>query len=64
VNELAGAALQAYEDGQAALAQGDWVAYGEAQQRLEDALRGLGEIVASPVATPVAKPAATPVPET
>jgi uncharacterized membrane protein (UPF0182 family) len=64
VNELAGAALQAYEDGQAALAQGDWVAYGEAQQRLEDALRGLEEIVASPVATPVAKPAATPVPET
>ncbi|GAA1170862.1 UPF0182 family protein [Ornithinimicrobium humiphilum] len=30
---------QAYEDGQAALEEGDWQAYGEAQERLQEAIR-------------------------
>jgi uncharacterized membrane protein (UPF0182 family) len=34
-------ALTAYEDGQAALQQGDWQRYGQAQQRLETLLRQL-----------------------
>src|SRR5690606_40152484 len=34
---------QAYEDGQAALREGDWEAYAEAQERLEAAIQGAGE---------------------
>jgi uncharacterized membrane protein (UPF0182 family) len=36
------AALKAYESGQAALQQGDWEAYGQAQERLGEILRELG----------------------
>jgi uncharacterized membrane protein (UPF0182 family) len=38
---LVGQAWEAWSRGQDALRRGDWTAYGEAQRRLEDALRGL-----------------------
>ncbi|GAA3442061.1 UPF0182 protein [Planomonospora venezuelensis] len=52
-------AQKAYDDAQAALAKDppDWVAYGEAQKKLADALKKL-----EGVAVPSASPAATPAP--
>ncbi|HEY7139203.1 MAG TPA: UPF0182 family protein [Methylomirabilota bacterium] len=41
VTSLVGRAWEAWSRGQDALRRGDWGAYGEAQQRLEEALRGL-----------------------
>ena len=41
------AAQSAYDDGQAALARGDWTAYGEAQDRLEAALAAIAEAEAA-----------------
>ncbi|MBG0833377.1 UPF0182 family protein [Planomonospora sp. ID67723] len=51
-------AQEAYNGAQAALAKNppDWVAYGEAQKKLADALKKL-EGVAAPVASPTATPA-------
>jgi uncharacterized membrane protein (UPF0182 family) len=40
---LVGQAWDAWGRGQDALRRGDWSAYGEAQRRLEQALRGLRE---------------------
>jgi uncharacterized protein len=48
--ELVQAAIQAYEQGQQALQNGDWAAYGQFQQRLEQALRQLNS--APPTTTP------------
>ncbi len=42
--ELIEAAQQAYDDAEAAQREGDWAAYGEALQRLEEALNQLAEI--------------------
>ncbi|HEU4541932.1 MAG TPA: UPF0182 family protein [Jiangellaceae bacterium] len=42
--ELIDAAQQAFDEAQAAQRAGDWAAYGEALQRLEDALNRLAEI--------------------
>jgi uncharacterized membrane protein (UPF0182 family) len=41
VGPLVGQAWEAWSRAQEALRRGDWAAYGEAQQRLEEALRGL-----------------------
>lgn len=38
-------ALEVFERGQEALAEGDWAGYGQAQSELEAILRGLGEVV-------------------
>jgi uncharacterized membrane protein (UPF0182 family) len=47
----------AYRRGQAALAEGDWAAYGEAQAELRQALDDLNRLAgAEPAATPVATP--------
>jgi uncharacterized membrane protein (UPF0182 family) len=40
---LVGQAWDAWSRGQDALRRGDWSAYGDAQRRLEEALRGLRE---------------------
>lgn len=56
-SSLAAQAQQAFEDGQTALQNGDWTAYGEAQARLESLLQ---QIVGGSTATP--PPSATPVP--
>jgi uncharacterized membrane protein (UPF0182 family) len=53
--DLAAQAQQAFDDGQTALQNGDWTAYGEAQSRLESLLQ---QIVSGASATP---PSATPV---
>ena len=37
-------AQDAYEEGQTALQNGDWAAYGEAQARLEEALNELEQL--------------------
>ncbi|MFE9536083.1 UPF0182 family protein [Streptomyces sp. NPDC006691] len=39
VNQAISDAQKAYDDGQAALAKGDWKAYGDAQKALQDALK-------------------------
>jgi uncharacterized membrane protein (UPF0182 family) len=41
ITNLVQAALQAYQDGQQALQQGDWQRYGAAQQQLEGVLQEL-----------------------
>ncbi len=57
-------ANQAYSDGQAALAKGDFAAYGAAQKRLEAALNRAtaagNKIAGTAKATPSASPSATP----
>lgn len=53
--DLATQAQRAFEDGQTALQNGDWAAYGEAQARLESLLQ---QIVGGSLATP--PPGATP----
>jgi uncharacterized membrane protein (UPF0182 family) len=58
VPSLAAQALQAYQDGQTALAKGDWAAYGEAQARLQEILE---QIVQASGATATPQPDATPV---
>jgi hypothetical protein len=64
---LAAEALAAYERGEAALARGDWTAYGQEQATLEAILRQLVSPPATPPATaptpatPEPTPAATPV---
>ncbi len=62
IGTLTEVAIQAYQDGQAALANGDWAAYGDAQTRLKQALDQLARAVGSPVASPVPEPVATPAP--
>jgi hypothetical protein len=52
--DLAAQAQQAFDDGQTALQNGDWAAYGEAQARLESLLQ---QILGSSQATPAATPA-------
>ena len=56
--DLAAQALDAYNDAQTALTNGDWAAYGEAQARLGEILEAMG----AASATPSADPAATPTP--
>ena len=61
VQDLVAQAVEAYDRGQAALAAGDWAAYGIAQSELAQALDNLELITSqseSPSATPVASPAA------
>jgi uncharacterized membrane protein (UPF0182 family) len=43
IGPLVGQAWEAWSRAQEALRRGDWAAYGEAQQRVEEALRGLRE---------------------
>jgi uncharacterized membrane protein (UPF0182 family) len=57
VDDLAQQAIDAYNEGQDALAAGDWAAYGAAQDRLETLLQ---QIAAAADGTPV--PEATPAP--
>lgn len=56
----AAAALAAFERGQAALAQGDWVAYGEAQAELERVLRRQAQASDAPADAPVIATPETP----
>nr|WP_165986742.1 UPF0182 family protein [Streptomyces sp. YIM 98790] len=42
--DLIGQALQAQEDADTALAEGDWAAYGEAQERLRQAMERIAEL--------------------
>ena len=56
-------ALAAYERGQRALGEGDWVAYGAAQAELERILETLARSTGVPITPgPVPVPAGTPVP--
>jgi uncharacterized membrane protein (UPF0182 family) len=54
-------ALEAYEQGQRALQEGDWAAYGESQAELEQILESLARSAGLPP-TPAPEAAATPVP--
>ncbi len=60
------AAQQAYEDGQRALARGDFAAYGQAQdalkRALDDAARAQAQLTGTPATTPSAEPSASPSP--
>jgi uncharacterized protein len=53
VIDLANQALTAFQDGEAALARSDWVAYGEAQSRLRSLLEQLAAASAAPTGSPV-----------
>jgi uncharacterized membrane protein (UPF0182 family) len=60
---LAQQALDAYQQGQAALARTDWTAYGDAQARLKSLLDQIANASAgpsSPAGTPTASPLASP----
>jgi uncharacterized protein len=50
--ELVQSAIEAYEQGQKALQSGDWAAYGQFQQRLEQALQQLDAVSPAPTPTP------------
>jgi uncharacterized membrane protein (UPF0182 family) len=56
-------AQEAYDDGQRALAQGDFAAYGEAQERLKDALDDAADAEAALFPELVPEPTPTPTPE-
>lgn len=60
VASLVQQANEAYERGQQALANGDWAAYGQAQDDLAAILSQLEQLTGDPSATPTPAPEATP----
>jgi uncharacterized protein len=60
-SELVQSAIEAYEQGQKALQSGDWAAYGQFQQRLEQALQQLDGTLPDPTApAPTTSPPTSP----